>query len=107
MSNTLINQAMKRLLTLGLMLASAFALTNCAEQLDTPDQEKDIIVDVTDHEYGAGDPYEIYVDDVDTKPITLLPEKPYGLMVIRFSYTASLPDLLMVILAMANMNIAL
>lgn len=67
MSNTLINQAMKRLLTLGLMLASAFALTNCAEQLDTPDQEKDIIVDVTDHEYGAGDPYEIYVDDVDTK----------------------------------------
>ena len=67
MSNTLINQAMKRLLTLGLMLASAFALTNCAEQLDTPDQEKDIIVDVTDHEYGAGDPYEIYVDEVDTK----------------------------------------
>ena len=67
MSNTLINQAMKRLLTLGLMLASAFALTNCSEQLVSPDQENDIIVDVAEQEDLTGTPYEVYMDDIETK----------------------------------------
>ena len=67
MLNTLNTQVMKRLLTIGLMLASAFALTNCAEQLDTPIQENDIIADVTEQEFETGTPFEVYIDDMETK----------------------------------------
>ena len=67
MLNTLKTQVMKRLLTIGLMLTSAFALTNCSEQLVSPDQENDIIIDVTEQEDYTKTPYEVYIDNVDTK----------------------------------------
>lgn len=65
---------MKRQLFFGLMLASAFALTNCTEQLVSPEQD-DIIVDETiengePQEEGIRVPYEIFVDEPETKTIS-------------------------------------
>ena len=45
MSNYLKTKAMKRLSIVGLMLASAFALTNCSQEIVPPIQENDVIVD--------------------------------------------------------------
>lgn len=74
MLNTLKSQVMKRLLTIGLILTSVFALTNCSEQIVSPDQD-DIIVDETIEndelqEEGFGVPYEIFVDEPSTKTIS-------------------------------------
>ena len=64
MSNTLKQKAMKRLSILGLMLASAFALTNCTEQVLLPDVDNDIIVDeITNQESPEEElsiPFEVY-----------------------------------------------
>ena len=73
MSNTLKPQAMKRLLTIGLVLSSVFALTNCSEQLVTPEKEQ-INVDGniennTPQEGLASIPYEVYVNEPETKTI--------------------------------------
>ena len=72
MSNTLKQQAMKRLLTIGLMLASAFALTNCTEQVQLPYVDNDLIVDeVTNQENPEEEfsiPFEVYAtSDAETK----------------------------------------
>ena len=53
---------MKRLLTIGLMLAAALALTNCVDQFETPIQENDIIVDETTTLQGEGEPFEVFVE---------------------------------------------
>lgn len=73
MSNNLKTQAMKRLLTIGLVLSSVFALTNCSEQLVTPEKEQ-INVDGniennTPQEGLASIPYEVYVNEPGTKTI--------------------------------------
>lgn len=73
MSNNLKTQAMKRLLTIGLVLSSVFALTNCSEQLVTPEKEQ-INVDGniennTPQEGLASIPYEVYVNEPETKTI--------------------------------------
>ena len=72
MSNTLKTQVMKRLLTIGLMLASAFALTNCTEQIASPVEEENIILGETMEipEDAVRTPYEIYVDGNETKTIS-------------------------------------
>lgn len=74
MLNTLNTQVMKRLFTIGLMLASAFALTNCAEEIEAPVHD-DVTVDgnienITSPEDGVRTPYEIFVDGQDTKTIS-------------------------------------
>ena len=66
MLNTLKTQAMKRLLTIGLMLASAFALTNCAEEITAPVQE-DVNVDgnienITPPEEEVDIPFEVFAN---------------------------------------------
>ena len=64
---------MKRQLTIGLMLAAAFTLTNCSEQLVTPDLESDITVDETIENGSAEDvriPYEVVVNEPTTKTIS-------------------------------------
>ena len=48
---------MKKILTWGMMLAAAFTLTNCAEQIDNPNQQPEI----------NGIPFEIVASAVDTK----------------------------------------
>lgn len=58
---------MKRLLTIGLMLAAALALTNCVDQFETPIQESDIIVDETTILQGEGEPFEVFVETAETK----------------------------------------
>ena len=73
MSNTLKPQAMKRLLTIGLMLASVFALTNCSEQIVTPEKEP-INVDGNIENNTAQEgltciPYAVYVNEPGTKTI--------------------------------------
>ena len=59
---------MKRILIPGLMLVAALALTNCSEQLETPLQENDIVVEET---MGALSedcvPYEVFVESAETK----------------------------------------
>ncbi|MBO5979161.1 MAG: hypothetical protein J6Q12_01855, partial [Bacteroidales bacterium] len=64
---------MKRQLTIGLMLAAAFTLTNCSEQLVTPDLESDIIVDETIDNGSAEDvriPYEVFINEPATKTLS-------------------------------------
>lgn len=66
---------MKRQLTIGLMLAAAFTLTNCSEQLVSPDLENDIIVDETiENDTPQGEdvriPYEVLVNEPTTKTIS-------------------------------------
>ena len=56
------------------MLASAFALTNCAEEIEAPVHD-DVTVDgnienITSPEDGVRTPYEIFVDGQDTKTIS-------------------------------------
>lgn len=78
MLNTLKTQAMKRLMTIGLMLASAFALTNCAEEIAAPVQD-DITVDgnienTTPPEEEANIPFDVFAnfaESADTKTHTL------------------------------------
>ena len=48
---------MKKILTWGMMLAAAFTLTNCAEEIDNPNQQPEI----------NGIPFEIVASAVDTK----------------------------------------
>lgn len=73
MSNTLKNyKTMKRLLTIGLVLASAFALTNCTEQLVAPVEENDVTVDQiidsgVQSEVVETIPYEVSVENAETK----------------------------------------
>ena len=72
MSNTLKTQIMKRLLTIGLMLASAFALTNCTEQIASPNEENVTGTNATLNTQqgdGVSIPYEVYVDGEETKTI--------------------------------------
>lgn len=74
MLNTLKTQAMKRLFKLGLMLVSAFALTNCAEEIN-PSVQEDVNVDgnienITPPDDGVRTPYEIFVDGQETKTIS-------------------------------------
>lgn len=64
---------MKRQLTIGLMLAAAFTLTNCSEQLVSPDVENETIVDETINDGSADDvriPYEVIVNEPTTKTIS-------------------------------------
>lgn len=66
---------MKRQLTIGLMLAAAFTLTNCSEQLVTPDLESDITVDETiENDTPQGEeikiPYEVFINEPATKTIS-------------------------------------
>ena len=76
MLNTLKTQAMKRLLTIGLMLASAFALTNCAEEITAPVQE-DVTVDgnienITPPEEEVEIPFEVFAnpgEEAETKTV--------------------------------------
>ena len=63
---------MKRRFIPGLVLAAAFTLTNCSEQLVSPEKENDIIVDETvqtPNEEGERIPYVIYADIPVTKTI--------------------------------------
>lgn len=74
MLNTLKTQVMKRLFKLGLMLVSAFALTNCAEEIN-PSVQEDVNVDGNIENINPPDddvrtPYEIFVDDQETKTIS-------------------------------------
>ena len=74
MSNYLKTKAMKRLSIFGLMLASAFALTNCTEQVQLPDVDNDLIVDeITNQENpeeGISIPFEVYATaDAETKTV--------------------------------------
>ena len=66
--NLKISVTMKRILIPGLMLVAALALTNCAEQLETPLQENDIVVEET---MGALSedcvPYDVFVESAETK----------------------------------------
>ena len=52
---------MKRILMMGLMLASAFALTNCSEEIAQPAPEFDEVAGVV--------PFEIYAPSVQTKTV--------------------------------------
>ena len=67
---------MKRLSIVGLMLASAFALTNCSQEIVPPIQENDVIVDEsikedTTPEEVVSIPFEVYAnsaaDEAETK----------------------------------------
>jgi hypothetical protein len=60
---------MKRLIKAGLMLVSAFALTNCAEELTAPVQENnDVVTDMTtDVDTSEGIPYEVIAEIAETK----------------------------------------
>ena len=68
------HKTMKRLLTIGLMLVSAFALTNCAEEIAAPVQD-DITVDgnienITPPEEEVNIPFEVFATvggEVETK----------------------------------------
>ena len=63
---------MKRRFIPGLVLAAAFTLTNCSEQLVSPEKENDIIIDETvqtPNEEGERIPYVIYADIPVTKTI--------------------------------------
>lgn len=68
------HKTMKRLLTIGLMLVSAFALTNCAEEITAPVQD-DITVDGniennTPSQEDVDIPFEVYANvgnEVETK----------------------------------------
>ena len=51
---------MKRIFTLGLMLASVFALTNCTEELVDPTIPKDEITQETTTPEGEGIPFQVY-----------------------------------------------
>ena len=69
------HKVMKRKLTIGLMLAAEFTLTNCSEQLVSPDLENDIIVDETiENDTPQGEdvriPYEVLVNEPTTKTIS-------------------------------------
>lgn len=76
MLNSLNKQAMKRLFTIGLMLASAFALTNCAEEIAAPVQD-DITVDgnienITPPEEEVDIPFEVFAnfgESAETKTV--------------------------------------
>lgn len=73
MTNNLNHKAMKRLLTIGLVLVSAFALTNCSEQI-VPPVEEEVIVDETIETTTpeGGIPFEVYAnfaEDADTKTV--------------------------------------
>lgn len=76
MLNTLKTQAMKRLFKLWLMLVSAFALTNCAEEINPPVQE-DVTVDgniesITPPEEEVNIPFEVFAnfgESAETKTI--------------------------------------
>ena len=109
MFNTFKNsKAMKRLFTYGLMLASAFALTNCTEQLATPEMEENIVDEIAENnppqEEGDRIPFEVYVNTVETKTITQdnktfwvdeYTAKTYGLTqdaIYLYSYPASEAD---------------
>ena len=50
---------MKKILAWGMMLAAAFTLTNCAEEIDNPNQQPEI----------NGIPFEIVASSVDTKTV--------------------------------------
>lgn len=59
---------MKRLLTTGLMLASALVFTNCTEQLVSTVEYEDIIVgEVTNIPQEEGVPYEVFIEAAETK----------------------------------------
>ena len=63
---------MKRLFTIGLMLASAFALTNCSQELVDPGTLTDQVTqeEVNSPESGTGVPFKIYASvqsEADTK----------------------------------------
>lgn len=64
---------MKRRFIPGLMLAAALTLTNCSEQLVSPEKENDIIIDETvqtpSDEDGERTPYVVYADIPVTKTI--------------------------------------
>ena len=70
------HNTMKRLLTIGLMLVSAFALTNCAEEIAPPVQD-DITVDgnienITPPEEEVNIPFEVFATvggETDTKTV--------------------------------------
>ena len=70
------NNTMKRLLTIGLMLVSAFALTNCAEEIAAPVQD-DITVDgnienITPPEEEVDIPFEVFAnfgESAETKTV--------------------------------------
>ena len=70
------HNTMKRLLTIGLMLVSAFALTNCAEEIAAPVQD-DITVDgnienITPPEEEVNIPFEVFATvggEADTKTV--------------------------------------
>lgn len=70
------HNTMKRLLTIGLMLVSAFALTNCAEEITAPVQD-DITVDgnienITPPEEEVNIPFEVFATvggEADTKTV--------------------------------------
>ena len=64
---------MKRQMIIGLMLAAAFTLTNCSEQLVSPEKEQinvDENIGNTTQEEMIATPFEIYVDGPETKTIT-------------------------------------
>ena len=63
---------MKRRFIPGLVLAAAFTLTNCSEQLVSPEKENDIIVDETVQTPDEGEriPYEIFVNTPSTKTVS-------------------------------------
>ncbi len=99
---------MKRLFAYGLVLVSAFALTNCTEQIVTPDQEEstidEIVENITSQEEGDKIPFEVYVNTVETKTVTQdnqtfwvdeYTAKTYGLTqdaIFLYSYPASETD---------------
>ena len=58
---------MKRLLTIGLMLSAAFALTNCVDQFETPIQENDIVSEESLIPQEDGASYEVFVETAETK----------------------------------------
>ncbi len=74
MLNTLKSQVMKRQMIIGLMLAAAFTLTNCSEQLVSPEKEQinvdENIENSTPQEDLVRVPYEVYVSNPDTKTIS-------------------------------------
>lgn len=71
MSNNLKTQAMKRLLTIGLMLASALAFTNCTEQLVDQNFANENILETSNTiiAEGEGIPYDVFVGDPETKTL--------------------------------------
>lgn len=80
MSNTFKNhKAMKRLMTIGLMLVSAFAFTNCSEQLVSPDKEGNIVDENIENNTPLDEavriPYEVFVDEPNTKTMSDINDK--------------------------------